>query len=275
MIDTGPVRIYGNMLPGHEKESYKTFMVSVTDDCTKVIPDALNKYKIKDNYQNYILILCAKGKEVCLSYDQKPLEIAQKHIPIDEIPEFVIKHVKVPSGQVLPREGSIETLKSSEIGVQMAVAIYGYAAHRDDELNVSVGDHFKVIKREAGWVIAENEEGKQGWVPDGCLEDSKGPDLMLGQPQKGLVLADYEKSSPSELDIIKGDVVVIHQHFQHWLLVDCNGTQGWVPACYISIDQDRPLPSPVSESSKENDIELKVFWIKVAKIIHTSFSDSI
>lgn len=50
------------------------------------------------------------------------------------------------------------------------VACYAYEAQRDDEFDVNVGDRFIVISRDMGWCVVE-KDGKQGWVPEGCLQD--------------------------------------------------------------------------------------------------------
>jgi hypothetical protein len=102
----GTIRVYGNLLPDREKESYKTFKIHILDDCVKIIVEILFKYKIKDSFQNYALFLCYKGQELCLSFDQKPLEVASLHIQ-DEIPEFIIKHIKRPSIQAARPQNSI------------------------------------------------------------------------------------------------------------------------------------------------------------------------
>lgn len=58
------------------------------------------------------------------------------------------------------------------------------------------------------------------------------------------MLYDYSKASPNELNIKKGDTLVIHKKFQHWLLAaDHNNQRGWVPSCYVSIEGDN---DPVS-----------------------------
>ncbi len=54
------IRIYGNQLPNKQTESYKTFRVGPSDDCTKIIIEALNKYKIVAEWTDYILLLAVK-----------------------------------------------------------------------------------------------------------------------------------------------------------------------------------------------------------------------
>ncbi|KAI8915799.1 hypothetical protein EDD86DRAFT_252759, partial [Gorgonomyces haynaldii] len=225
--DIGKIRVYGNRLPDREKESYKTFLVNINDDCVKLIPEILNKYKIKDEYRSYALILCCKGQELVLSYDQKPLEIAQKNVPPEEMPEFIIRHLKQPSVQPSRGDRTSSIPVDTNVSQSVAVAIYEYNPQRDDELKVVIGDQFVIIDREVGWFLVE-KDGRRGWVPAGCLLENMASEIQPSL-QMGVALADYEKNTPNELDIKKGQSVVIYQHYQHWLLVERDGSQGWVP----------------------------------------------
>jgi hypothetical protein len=63
-LEYSTVRVYGNMLPNREKESYKTFRFKVRDNCFAVIPEVLAKYKIKEegSITNYALFLCNRSQ---------------------------------------------------------------------------------------------------------------------------------------------------------------------------------------------------------------------
>jgi len=53
---------------------------------------------------------------------------------------------------------------------------------------------------------------------------------------EGDVLYDYEAEGANELNIIKGDRLIIRSRHQHWLLADYGGKRGWVPSCYITLE---------------------------------------
>ena len=55
---------------------------------------------------------------------------------------------------------------------------------------------------------------------------------------EGDVLYDYTAEGANELSISKGDRLVIYNRHQHWLLADYAGTRGWVPSCYVAIEED-------------------------------------
>lgn len=87
------IRVYGQKLQHRENEAYKSFRISLDDPCYKVIPIALKKYKIKDNWQNYSLYIAqASGEEVKLDLDDMPLLIYQKLREVNASPMFVLKH---------------------------------------------------------------------------------------------------------------------------------------------------------------------------------------
>jgi protein STE50 len=62
------INLFGNNQnanTGREAESYKSFRVSLEDPCYKVLPAALKKYKITDDWRQYALFICygSSGKE--------------------------------------------------------------------------------------------------------------------------------------------------------------------------------------------------------------------
>ncbi|EIN03811.1 hypothetical protein PUNSTDRAFT_139116 [Punctularia strigosozonata HHB-11173 SS5] len=73
----------------------------------------------------------------------------------------------------------------SASGISYAVAIYPYMAEQDDEFDVVVGDTFVVLSRARGWWVVqrdpagagvvEPDTALQGWVPAGCLLETRVP----------------------------------------------------------------------------------------------------
>ena len=47
-----------NSNPTREAETYASFRVSLDDPCWKVLPAALKKYKITDDWRQYALFIC-------------------------------------------------------------------------------------------------------------------------------------------------------------------------------------------------------------------------
>ena len=60
--DVGAIRVYGHRLPNRENVSYKSFRVHINDNCMKIIPEILKKYKLQDDWRQYALFLQFKEK---------------------------------------------------------------------------------------------------------------------------------------------------------------------------------------------------------------------
>ncbi|KAI0285859.1 hypothetical protein BGY98DRAFT_943771 [Russula aff. rugulosa BPL654] len=201
--------------------------------------------------------------------------------------------LKGASGSEPPKSGVPHTASASassdhnEIGtparevpvtaeISYAVAIYPYMAEQEDEFDVVVGDTFVIISRARGWwVVQRDPEGtgivdsdtsKQGWVPAGCLLETRIPVATAvaeashasgpnSEPQSpvpntktpilplhivstsfpGYALMDYKKKGDEELDLFKDDVLRVFKRYNHWsyAVKEDGGDRGWVPSWYI------------------------------------------
>ncbi|KAJ1551485.1 Adaptor for signal transduction [Nowakowskiella sp. JEL0078] len=313
--NVGAIRVYGDKLLNRENQEYKSFQVSITDPCSKILPAALKKYNITDDWQKYALFIQFKGKgissnfspsinfkiiillkERCLSFDECPLQLRNGLKEGDDVPVFILKHIKqvgttairntmsrlsllTDASSTLARRLSAKQTDSNfsqskselsyattQTGVKgkgvaappddgfmnylpTAVAIYEYRADREDELDVAIGEKFKILGRETGWCVVERN-GRRGWVPAGCLmesvdeeQDSQSEaDAVVREnsnPQKGVVLYDYDSQSQNELSITKGTTLLITKKYEHWVLAEFNNKKGWVPSCYVSMNDDK------------------------------------
>ncbi|RGB44081.1 hypothetical protein C1646_749064 [Rhizophagus diaphanus] len=284
----GSIKFFGNNQNANanrEAESYKSFRVSLEDPCYKVLPAALKKYKITDDWRQYALFICYGSPdhttERCLSYDEKPLLLFQKLKEANQNPVFMLKNIKEIKSPVATAEEIINSLKankskrrttqflnkelppapdenypmpssnqpsseyqtSSDYSVDLvegngtAVAIYPYVPELDDELNVIVGDVFKIRSKDGGWCFVE-KDGQTGWVPANFLLETSvnGGDMMDDDSPyvgRGVALIDYE-----ELNIKKDDTLRIYKKQDHWLYCEINDERGWVPSWYVRIDKD-------------------------------------
>lgn len=68
--------------------------MTVEDPCYKVLPAALKKYKINDDWRLYALFICYGNTERCLAYDEKPLLLFQKLKESNDNPVFMLRHIK-------------------------------------------------------------------------------------------------------------------------------------------------------------------------------------
>ena len=97
------------------KSAAKSFRVTLDDPCWKVLPAALKKYKINDDWKMYALFICFGNTgeqrpcysrvllmelgtaERCLSYDEKPLMLFQKLKEGGQKPVFMLRHMASPN----------------------------------------------------------------------------------------------------------------------------------------------------------------------------------
>ncbi|CAG8461240.1 8996_t:CDS:10 [Diversispora eburnea] len=202
---SGSIKFFGNQNISREPESYKSFRVSLEDPCYKVLPAALKKYKISDDWRQYALFICFGSPEDENSTEENPEE------------------------QIL-------------VGNKTAVAIYPYVPELEDELNVTVGDVFKIKSKAGGWCYVEKDEVK-GWVPANFLLETSvnGTDIMDSNSPyvgRGVALIDYVRNTEDELGMKKDDVLRIYKKQDYWLYCEINEERGWVPSWYVRIDKD-------------------------------------
>ncbi|CAG8760490.1 10076_t:CDS:2, partial [Acaulospora morrowiae] len=270
-----------------EAESYKSFRVSLDDPCYKVLPAALKKYRITDDWRQYALFICYGGPdhptERCLSYDEKPLLLFQKLKEANQNPVFTLKNIKDIKSPVSTAEEIISSLKPNRRTTQFlnkdlppapneysnlpqpsnaynsvideqypeetliegngtAVAIYPYVPALEDELNVTVGDVFKIKSKSGGWCFVEKDE-LTGWVPANFLLETNvnGSDMMDSDNPyvgRGVALIDYERNTDEELSMKKDDLLRIYKKQDYWLYCEINNERGWVPSWYVRIDKE-------------------------------------
>ncbi|TFK94152.1 hypothetical protein K466DRAFT_593821 [Polyporus arcularius HHB13444] len=157
--------------------------------------------------------------------------------------------------------------------VSYAVAIYPYMAEQEDEFDVVVGDTFVIVSRARGWWVVQrdpagsgqvdHDPSKQGWVPAGCLLETKVPVAVaiqeatargaseqpstppgttpilplsiLSTSFPGIALMDYKKKGEEELDLRKDDCLRVFKRYNHWsyAVKEESGDRGWVPSWFI------------------------------------------
>ncbi|KAI0675512.1 hypothetical protein C8Q78DRAFT_963716 [Trametes maxima] len=177
--------------------------------------------------------------------------------------------------------------------VSYAVAIYPYMAEQEDEFDVVVGDTFIIVSRARGWWVVqrdpagtgqvEQDPSKQGWVPAGCLLETKVPVAtaiaeattrdgatppltpsgttpilplnILSTSFPGIALMDYKKKGEEELDLQKDDFLRVFKRYNHWsyAVKEETGDRGWVPSWFIGkVPSSSGTPATPSASTAPN-----------------------
>lgn len=93
---------------------YKSFRVTLDDPCHKVLPAALKKYKIVDDWRLYALFICYGNTERCLSYDEKPLLLFQKLKEAKMNPVFMLRHIRDVKSPLEIAEGKAKARKGDK-----------------------------------------------------------------------------------------------------------------------------------------------------------------
>ncbi|KAH6915837.1 protein kinase regulator [Coprinopsis sp. MPI-PUGE-AT-0042] len=178
-----------------------------------------------------------------------------------------------PSASLSARE-----MVPSANGISYAVAIYPYMAEQDDEFDVIVGDTFIILSRAKGWWVVQRDPNgtgivdtdivKQGWVPAGCLLETKVPVAsaiaeaaakggagsktpilplsIISTSFPGIALMDYRKKGDEELDLNKDDLLRVFKRYNHWsyAVKEDGGDRGWVPSWFIGkVTAAGPVPA--------------------------------
>jgi hypothetical protein len=169
-------------------------------------------------------------KELCLSFEQKLVEVIRRHIPSDVTPELIIKHIH--KRDTVSPSGPPPTSASFQLVIQ------DYKPVNENELKVTAGDVVIVLARTPAWVGAVCN-GRRGLIPFSCVSEP-----LNSIPKDsirhilGIVCANYEKTAVFELTVHKGEHVYCLIYFQHWIFAEnSNYMQGWIPGCHISMQE--------------------------------------
>ncbi|WEW61148.1 hypothetical protein PRK78_006638 [Emydomyces testavorans] len=77
--------------PNGSVEIFKSFRVSMEDPCYKVLPAALKKYNIHEDWRHYALYIVYGDQERCLGLDEKPLILFKQLAGDGQKPMFMLR----------------------------------------------------------------------------------------------------------------------------------------------------------------------------------------
>lgn len=84
---------------GPSVEIFKSFRVSMDDPCHKVLPAALKKYNINEDWQRYALYIVYGDQERCLGLDERPLILFKQLDKEGKKPMFMLRKQTPVDGQ--------------------------------------------------------------------------------------------------------------------------------------------------------------------------------
>ncbi|KAG8733305.1 Adaptor for signal transduction [Ceratobasidium sp. 423] len=205
-----------------EQDPFKSSKLTLDDPCWKVIPVALKKYKVNDDWQNYAMFICYESTERCISYDEKPLLLFRRLKETNKNPVFFLRHIKYihspitvaqqkQATQPAQRRESPDAAGTDASATPQpnrredvvyattksyATAVYPYLAESDDEFDVSV----QVLHAFLGWWLVQRDPtgtgirdktAKPSRVPTGCLLETSIPPAAAVSEATGQRITDY------------------------------------------------------------------------------------
>lgn len=93
-------------------EIFKSFRVSIEDPCRVVLPVALKRYNIQDDWRQYALYIVHGDQERCLGLEEKPLLLFKQLDKEGRKPMFMLRR------HAAPVEGWSNSASSSGAGGQ-------------------------------------------------------------------------------------------------------------------------------------------------------------
>ncbi|GAA6041056.1 hypothetical protein JCM8097_004693 [Rhodosporidiobolus ruineniae] len=246
---------------------YRSFRVTLEDPCYKVLPAALKKYKINDDWRLYALFICYGNTERCLAYDEKPLLLFQKLKESNDNPVFMLRHIKDIKSPIavasakhaarrekrppgigggverslmgVTRDGTPAPPGSSTSSAPPAAGANGLAPNaRPTRLH-----HAPVLLP-----VGKDREKEEG--ADGAPPPAQEPERKNGYC---IAIYPYLAEREDEFDVAVGDTFVILSKTKGW----------WV------VHRDSPPPS-TSSSSDHSPAARKSAWVPAGCLLETS-----
>ncbi|WWC66584.1 uncharacterized protein I206_100487 [Kwoniella pini CBS 10737] len=263
------------------RSAAKSFRVTLEDPCWKVLPAALKKYKINDDWKLYALFICFDNTERCLSYDEKPLLLFQKLKESGHRPVFMLRHIKDIRSPIavaqqkqaqklgLPPNTSVNVLPkikpSSDTSVSPTKATSLQPGGRDENGNTPNGGNFPELPS-PGLKDPTNDTGSSSRHPSANAQMNLQPGQSAGtmvdkdgnivNVTYAVAIYPYIADRQDEFNVAVGSTFTILSKAKGWYIVqkDPDGfgkstdpTQGWVPAgCLLELSQPISLASPTS-----------------------------
>ncbi|ESK97681.1 protein kinase regulator [Moniliophthora roreri MCA 2997] len=233
----------------NDRESYE---ITLEDPTSKVLPAALNKYRITNaNWEDYAIFICygsSRGRiERCLSLDEKPLLRFHKLKDAGKNPVFMLKHIKdIPSPIVIARQKHAAR-KASSINDRPNTTI---AAAANNNLSSHIPNGLNsATQASGGWLGTPNTTNIATF--NASTSPSHNP------ISHAVAIYPYMAEQADEFDVAVGDMFIVLSRAQRWWVVqrDPEGTgmlsdagiQGWVPAGCL-LETMKPVAVAIQEA---------------------------
>lgn len=267
---------------------YKSFRVTLDDPCHKVLPAALKKYKINDDWKQYALFICYGTTERCLSYDEKPLLLFQKLKEAKQSPVFMLRHIRDVKSPIAIASAKAAARKSANGSVAGTTKISKLGTSNSGSSLSGVKSGGNRLKDAGARAWSEEKKSEEKYI-DSLPGQPRltGPASQLDNPARSdkdeeivetfaIAIYPYVSEREDELDVSVGDTFVVKSKAKGWWVVQrdakasgqadvvgivkssdgtpLNGGEiksGWVPAGCL-LETKRPLSLIVTPSTGRN-----------------------
>ncbi|BGP39738.1 hypothetical protein JCM10450v2_003707 [Rhodotorula kratochvilovae] len=256
---------------GGADNPYRSFRVTVEDPCYKVLPAALKKYKINDDWRLYALFICYGNTERCLAYDEKPLLLFQKLKESNDNPVFMLRHIKdikSPIAVATAKHAARRDKRPPGIGGGVERSLMG--VNRDGTANPAaagaagagangLGPNARPTRLHHPPVLLPVGKDKGDEGADAAGADGEKKDEAAARKNQGYCIAIYPylAEREDEFDVAVGDTFVILSKTKGW----------WV------VHRDQPSASLSSSTSSNPDHSAaprKSAWVPAGCLLETS-----
>lgn len=242
-----------------DSNPYKSFRVTLDDPCYKVLPAALKKYKINDDWRKYALFICYGKTERCLSYDEKPLLLFQKLKENEQSPVFMLRHIRDVKSPIAIAEAKAAAKLQEREGEGSSADAKKRSAPRPDRRRIIAGT-----------------------PPPGALVTNTSNPVEVGPaadlPERSKVartyavaIYPYMPERDDEFDVNVGDTFVVINKAKGWWIVQRDAKRGGAGDVVYSV--------PASEASAEEEdgvtysnyrAEYASGWVPAGCLLETS-----
>lgn len=233
---------------------YKSFRVTLDDPCHKVLPAALKKYKINDDWRLYALFICYGTTERCLSYDEKPLLLFQKLKESKQSPVFMLRHIRDVKSPIAIASAKAEARKTADENKGMTHTKNGLVS--------------KVLGSKAS---ASNERTNEETYIDSPPGQPRisGPASQIADSSIGSANVDtyavsiypYVSEREDEFDVSVGDTFVVKSKAKGWWIVQRDGKASG-QADVVGIVKN-------ADGTSKNGGEIQSGWVPAGCLLET------
>ncbi|WVR05716.1 hypothetical protein IAU60_002740 [Kwoniella sp. DSM 27419] len=279
-VTNGPSDKVRSQANADARSAAKSFRVTLEDPCWKVLPAALKKYKINDDWKLYALFICFDNTERCLSYDEKPLLLFQKLKETGHRPVFMLRHIKDVRSPIavaqqkqaqklgLPVNSGINLLPkikpTTDRTVSPTKASLQPALNRGDGGHTPNGGAFPELPspglKEGDGLRGPHKTGSGNLAAGPGGGNSKAGGTLIEREANtapvtyAVAIYPYIADRQDEFDVAVGSTYVILSKAKGWYIVErdpdgmgkpTDAAQGWVPAgCLLELSQPISVVSP-------------------------------